>query len=306
VRLTLMLALFAAIAAVVVPDASAIRFADAPCPEAGAGGVRACPAAVAGTPYAIKLDGAGGCGPDPNVPGSGLPYQFKVLNGALPPGISMSKDGVLSGVPVAAGTWSFWVELSDQDPPSASWCVPAKSQREFSLTVGAPPAEVGAPYALALVASTSGASTWSIPSGQLPLGLTLGSADGRITGTPQLEGTFPVRVVVADSQGRTETFDLTIAVSTKLALATRQVAKARVGRLYRARLKTEGGVGPAILRVTSGHFPVGVRLNVNSGVLSGKPRRAGVFTFVIQARDALGVTSTQGFVLTVRGARLTR
>jgi large repetitive protein len=305
VRLILTLGLFAAFAAVVVADASAIRFADALCPEAGAGGIRVCPAAVIGTPYSIKLDGAGGCGPDPNVPGSGLPYQFRVLNGALPQGISLSKDGVLSGVPVAVGTWSFWVELSDQDPPSASWCVPSKSQREFSLAVGAPPAEVGAPYALALGASASGPSTWSIASGQLPPGMSLGSADGGITGTPALDGSFPVKVMALDSQGRTKTFDLMIVVSPKLAFATRQLAKVRVGRLYSAKVKTEGGVGPAILRVRSGRFPVGVRLNVNTGVLSGKPRKAGVFKFAIEARDALGVISTQTFVLTVRGTRLT-
>jgi hypothetical protein len=301
VRLILTLGLFAAFAAVLAPDASATRFADAPCPEAGPGGIRVCPAAVVGTPYAVKLDGAGGCGPDPNVPGSGLPYQFRILNGLLPPGISLSKDGLLSGVPAAAGIWSFWVELSDQDPPSASWCVPKKSQRELSITVGAPPAEVGVRYVLALIASSSAPSTWSIAQGQLPPGLILGTTDGGITGAPELEGTFPVKVEAVDSQGRTQIFDLTIVVSPKLAFATRKLAKVGIGRLYRTKLRTEGGVGHATLRVTSGHFPVGVRLNVNTGVLSGRPRKAGAFTFAIEARDTLGVTSTQRFVLTVRG-----
>lgn len=304
-RFVLMLVLLAAFAAVVTSDASAIRFADAPCPEAGPGGIRVCPAAVVGVPYAVVLDGAGGCGPDPNVPGSGLPYQFRVLNGVLPPGMSFSKDGVLSGVPVEAGIWSFWVELSDQDPPSAAWCIPRKSQREFRVAVGAARAEAGAPYALGLGTSASGAHTWAISSGQLPPGLTLRSSGGMIVGTPQVAGSYPVKLSIFDGQGQRTSFDLTIGVRPKLEIATTRLTAVGTGRPYRARVRTRGGLAPVRLRVLHGRFPVGMRLDVDTGVLSGKPRKAGVFKFSIEARDVLGGISKRGFVLTVRGTRLT-
>src|SRR5436309_2393999 len=56
--------------------------------------------------------------------------------GGLPPGLTLASDGFVSGVPTRGGNFSFWLELSDQDPPSASWCRPAKSQRLFTIDVG--------------------------------------------------------------------------------------------------------------------------------------------------------------------------
>jgi hypothetical protein len=302
-RFALVLVLTAALAAVAVPDALALRFADTPCPEAGPGGIRVCPAGRVGTLYAIKLEGAGGCGPDPNVPGSGLPYQFRIVNGSLPPGLSLRKDGLLGGVPTHAGSWSFWVEISDEDPPSASWCRPKKSEREFSVYVGASPAEVRTPYLLALGAVGIGPQTWSIASGQLPPGLALDATNGAITGMPEVAGSFPLKLSAIDSNGQTQAVELTINVSPELAFATRHLALVRVGHLYRATVRTRGGVAPVRLKVLSGRFPVGIRLNVNTGVLAGKPRKAGVYRITIEARDALGRRATRTFVLIVRRQR---
>ncbi|MGH6901084.1 MAG: Ig domain-containing protein, partial [Geminicoccaceae bacterium] len=106
-------------ALVVVPSAAAIRFTD---------DSYFVPAGVVGSPYSHQFKGDGGCGP-------ALPYQFRILNGGLPPGLALASSGFISGTPTQAGSWSFWVELSDQDPPSASWCRSAKSEREFTIEV---------------------------------------------------------------------------------------------------------------------------------------------------------------------------
>ncbi len=115
--LVLMAALLAAL--IVVPAASALRFSDAS---------RLVPAGAVGSAYTHQFEGVGGCGP-------ALPHQFRVLNGSLPPGLFLAANGLLSGVPRQAGSWSFWVELSDQDPPSADWCRPAKSEEEFTIEI---------------------------------------------------------------------------------------------------------------------------------------------------------------------------
>jgi hypothetical protein len=214
-----------------------------------------------GNPYVVQLVGEGGCGPDPNIPGSGLPYQFRLLNGSLPPGLSLAKDGLLHGTPTKAGTWSFWVELSDEDPPSAAWCLPEKSEREFIVTVGAPPGTVGSPYAVEVSAAGVGLQTWSIASGTLPPGLTLGPTTGVIAGTPAITGSFPLKLSAVDSRGATATLELTIIVYLKLALATKRLAELRVGRSYRATVRTSGGVRPVMLSVRTGRFPIGIRLN---------------------------------------------
>ena len=71
--------------------------------------------------YSITFKASGGCGP-------ALPYQYRVTNGALPPGLSLSSSGVLSGRPTQSGSWNFWVQLSDENPPSQSWCDPAQGR----------------------------------------------------------------------------------------------------------------------------------------------------------------------------------
>ena len=143
-------------------DSLAIRFADTPCVEAGT--ARMCPGGVVGNPYAVQLNGEGGCGP-------ALPYQYRVLKRSLPPGLALDKDGLLHGTPATAGTWSFWLELSDEDPPSAAWCRPVKSEREFIVTVAAQAATVGSAYAVQISANGVGALSWSVASGTLPPGL---------------------------------------------------------------------------------------------------------------------------------------
>src|SRR5213594_3227355 len=115
-RVTLLVSLLALI---VVPVALAIRFTD---------DSYNMPTGVVGQAYSKQFNGAGGCGP-------ALPYQYSLLGGNLPPGLSLSKSGLISGTPSQAGNWSFWVDLSDQNPPSADWCRPADAQREFTITV---------------------------------------------------------------------------------------------------------------------------------------------------------------------------
>ena len=290
-RFGLVLLLAAAVFAVVPSASLAIRFADTPCVESGTS--RLCPVGVVGSPYAIRLNGEGGCGP-------ALPYQYRVLNGSLPPGLALDRDGMLHGTPATAGTWSFWVELSDEDPPSAEWCRPVKSEREFIVTVAAQPATVGSAYAVQVSAAGVGALAWSVASGTLPPGLLLSPTTGLIAGTPAVTGTFAFKLSATDTRGVTADVDLTIQVYPKLALATTQLAPARVGRSYRALVRASGTVQPVTFTVRSGRLPTGMRLNTKTGVLSGKPHKSGTYRVTIEAQDGLRRTARHTYILTVR------
>ena len=87
------------------------------------------PDGAVGSRYYHLFQGRDGCGP-------ALPYQFRVLSDSLPPGLTLSPDGLVSGVPTQQGAWTFWMEINDQDPPSASWCTPRKSERQFTINIG--------------------------------------------------------------------------------------------------------------------------------------------------------------------------
>ena len=119
-RFALTVVVAALVAVVVVPSAAAIRFTD---------DSYQVPDGAVGSRYYHQFKGDGGCGP-------ALPYQFRILNGALPPGLSLASNGLVSGTPTQRGNSSFWVELSDQDPPSADWCSPGSRSGSSRSTSG--------------------------------------------------------------------------------------------------------------------------------------------------------------------------
>lgn len=61
------------------------------------------PGAKIGTAYSATLAATGGIGP----------YTWAVTTGALPPGITLSPAGVLSGTPTAAGTYTMTFTVTD-------------------------------------------------------------------------------------------------------------------------------------------------------------------------------------------------
>jgi subtilisin family serine protease len=67
--------------------------------------------------------------------GGAATYTFSVPVGSLPPGLSMSANGVLSGTPTAQGTYSFTVRVLD-----ANGCM---GYRALNLVVGPPVAQPG-------------------------------------------------------------------------------------------------------------------------------------------------------------------
>ena len=118
-----------------------------------------------------------------------------------------------------------------------------------------------------------------------------------------MTGTFPLKLAVTDSRGVTSMVDLKIIVYPRLVLVTTRLVGARIGRSYRATVRTSGGVRPVTFTVRSGRLPIGMRLNASTGVLSGTPRKPGVYRATIEARDGLGRTATRVYVLNVRPNR---
>src|SRR5205807_621285 len=137
--------------------------------------------------------------------------QYRVLPGsALPPGLNLAQSGLVYGTPTQAGDYSVWVELSDEDPPSASWCRQPVGKAERQITFHIVPgltidqresslggAAVNQAYSKQLTASGGGTQTWSVVSGfALPAGLAINSSTGLISGTPTATGDYTFKIQV--------------------------------------------------------------------------------------------------------------
>jgi uncharacterized repeat protein (TIGR01451 family) len=88
-----------------------------------------------------------------------------------------------------------------------------------------------------------------------------------------------------------------IAAAPALANPTPPSGQAAVA--YSDALAVTGGTGPFTWAVSGGGAPPGLTLNPSTGVLSGTPTTAGLYTFTVKVTDSYGLTATQSLNLTV-------
>jgi large repetitive protein len=244
-------------------------------------------------PYSLQLS-ANGAG------SSAL--QWSVASGSLPAGLTLNgSTGLLSGTATTKGSYQFQVKVTDGTRSDAQTYTLLVVD---PLKITSPPptaGELGQAFQTTLTAEGGQQPyKWALASGAtLPAGLTLDATTGAISGTPTAAGVSPVKVTVTDSLGLSQTIDLQIAVAKQLAIVKRALPAAKVRRAYSARLLALGGVAPRTWTIQRGSLPSGLRLNQRTGVISGKPKKAGRSTATIVVTDKLGVVSQATFSLRV-------
>ena len=263
------------------------------------------PDGTAGTAYTdTTLDATGGVSP----------YTWSVPTGTLPPGLSLSSSGVISGTPTSPGTFGFTVTVTDAENPAAT------ATRTLSIlvhpaalavtTTGLAGGQVGSAYDQTL-AATGGVTpySWSTGTG-LPPGLTVNAGTGVISGTPQTPGTFSFTVTVTDAENPAMTASQQLSIVVKpapLMITTTSLPAATGGAAYSATLAATGGVTPYTWSVTAGTLPPGLTLNASTGVIAGTPDVAGTYAFTVTVTDAESpaVTASQPLSISVSGPVIT-
>ncbi|HDR9103640.1 TPA: putative Ig domain-containing protein [Burkholderia vietnamiensis] len=215
--------------------------------------------------------------------------RWSVAGGALPAGLTLSANGRLSGTPTAGGSSSFQVMAAYKTKAGEQTYTVMVNNLVVSLAHSAlPDGEQGAAYSFDLKpklqisgdASYTGAGvTWSLVSGSLPAGLTLG-ADGVITGTPTAENSgtpFTVQAKYKTRSGQQAYQVVVGAIVVSLSNATlpRGTNSEQYTFDFSPYVQVGGDAAYAGAGVTwsvvNGTLPTGLTLNSNTGVLSGKP-----------------------------------
>jgi uncharacterized repeat protein (TIGR01451 family) len=144
--------------------------------------------------------------------------------------------------------------------------------------------------------------TFSVTTGALPQGLTL-NADGTITGSPVVSGTFTFTVKVSDGNDNYASATLTLRVFEPVIVGGATLASAAINQPYSATLSASGGFPPYAWSLAGGTLPAGVTLTT-AGVVTGTPTQSGTFNFVAMAMDSAlpSKTGVGAFVLNVAAA----
>jgi uncharacterized repeat protein (TIGR01451 family) len=243
-----------------------------------------------GVPYSRTIEGAMGA----------PPYSISVISGELPPGLELTSGGLLHGTPTAAGSYRFEVRAED-----STGCA---DSREYTLTISCPPvafspptlptASPGVAYLQAITAIGVPGRTFtiSVTAGALPEGLTL-EPSGSFSGAPAQEGTFTFTVTATDALGCSASQSYTLTVCGALEVSPASLRNGTVGAAYTETIVASGGTAPYTYAQTG--LPAPLMLAPGTGVVSGTPASAGVFTVMVTATDVNGCAGARTYTLTI-------
>jgi hypothetical protein len=244
--------------------------------------------------------------PDPS---QGIAYTFTILSsgtgpktwtlasGTLPAGLSLNgSTGVISGTPTVSGPYRFEIAVSnacgsdrvEYDGVITGVCV------SVAITSGDPPnPTVGVFYTFTFTATGTGPRTWSVAGGSLPLGITLNSATGVISGIPTTSAGYSWDIQVSNpcpSSANRATGVVVSAACVPVVITTPSIATPVIGVAYSAS-QSASGTAPVTWSISAGALPTGLTLNTSTGAITGTPTTPGAYTFTSTATNACGVAN---------------
>ncbi|WP_193317196.1 putative Ig domain-containing protein [Janthinobacterium sp. FT14W] len=179
-------------------DSKAVTFTVTVLPPAAAFTVTpgSISAPVIGVPYNQAMSSTGGV----------APYSYALVSGTLPPGITVSSTGVISGTVTATGAYVFGIQVTDSTSGT-----PLTVTKNYSVSIavptlsitptGLPAGGLSVPYSQQMsTANGTGPFAYVVESGSLPAGITL-SGSGLLSGTPGALGTYNFVMKSTDSTG---------------------------------------------------------------------------------------------------------
>ena len=271
------------------------------------------PAVAAGVNYIYQVPVVGGV----------APYSFVISAGSLPVGLTLSPtSGIISGTPnLKSGnnSYSFTLRVDDTSGQSKKLSVVGNVSQNSSnllqiLTTDFVGIGVG-DYMDGI--STSGGTpplAFSITTGSLPLGLTLDSATGQLSGSvpiPAANSSYSFSIEVSDATGISTNRSYSGIVDprdTVLKMATTQIAPITAGTPYSFTLAVSGGLSPYVFGVTGGALPAGLSLDSTTGVISGiAPLTSGgeAYSVSISVTDQIAQTRAVSLVGKIQSIPLT-
>jgi len=232
------------------------------------------------------------------------PYSFAISSGALPPGMTLSGGGLLSGTPDTAGAFSFSVTATDIHGASgtATYALTTIEAQPIAGDIAATVTPNGASQ-IDLSSVVTGVHTSIAITGD-PAHGTAAAAGDIVTynPTPGYSGSDSFSYTAIGPGGTSAPATVTITVTAltlDLTPSAGMLADGQVGVKWPpVTLTAARGTAPYTFALSSGVLPPGLALT-SAGTLSGTPDTAGDFNFTIRATDIYGATGTATYSLAI-------
>ena len=272
------------------------------------------PVVASGTSIVTFTSSAGATG----TVGKGFSYNSSVQPSSgsttvsasgLPPGLTISSFGAISGTPTVAGiypvTLSATISSSPGSPMTGSAIVtirilasvPAPDDVPLITSSASGLGYAGSSFSYSIAAT---GNPGSFAASGLPAGLTVNATTGSITGTPTVAGVFGVTVMATNGLGTgsaTLLLDIRATIPAPV-ITSGATASGTVGIPFSTyTISISGGTSYS----TSG-LPPGLSLNPANGQISGTPTTAGVFSVPISGTSP-GGTANAVLTITIAAAQ---
>lgn len=201
----------------------------------------------------------------------------------LPNGLSLnSTNGQISGTPLVAGIFPVTVFASNAASNTAEIVT-------FTITTGVPgiispltaQAKQGELFTYSIFASNNPVS---FSTTELPIGLSLDSTNGVISGSPLTNGVFTI-AIGASNQFGADSKDLILTIDSSVPVITSPLSvNGKQGQSFSYTIEANNDP----VSFSASGLPIGLNFDAVSGVISGAPIEQGIFPVLIGASNQFG------------------
>jgi hypothetical protein len=181
---------------------------------------------------------------------------------------------------------------------------PASSTSTVTVTnPGTQTGTVGTADTLQIQASDSATGkTFAYSATDLPIGLSISSSTGAITGKPTMAGSYTTTVTVNDGSGASSVnFTWTIGTSTGNTVTVTNPGNqtGTVGTAASLQIKASDSATGQTLTYSAAGLPAGLSISSSTGLISGTPTTAATSSVTVTVTDGTGAKGTASFTWTI-------
>ena len=249
--------------------------------------------AAVGTAYSKQLTVATGGTPN---------YSYALTgNNALPPGLTLSTAGLLGGIPVQTGTFSFAITATDSKGCTETTVQTLIVTDKLLLTAATlPDGTVGVVYPGQVIPpATGGNLPYTYSAINLPSGLSFDEITREITGTPNVAGSYVITINVIDDDGNSASMNYPVNIKNALILPAASLNDGVVGMAYLVQLIPEAQGGIPGYTYTATNLPPGLNFNDTTREITGVPTTTGLYDVTVEVKDVANVTTSTIYTIRV-------